>query len=354
MDEQAQARPLPERKSYRYLDVLRCVCVYMVIICHCCGFVEQDPSLVGTRLWWFSNCVNILGHVGVSIYFMISGFLLLSDPRTLNVGQFYRRRLCKLLPPFLIWNVAYYLLTCAENHRLPDVDAFIREFANQGSAVHLWYVYQIIGLYLLMPFLKRIVDHCTTKELVVLLGVVLLQPTFMRFINLTQDYVWLAPFQALMEGYVGFLLLGYLLGWQELEPKARAWVYALGVFGLAFGMAGNYNSSKDGIVNLPYNEGYAITQFLISAALFLLAKQADGKLPAAVRRWAGKIQPLTYGIYLSHIFVLRRCLYAAEQGWGSLLTTAQHILVRFLVTAVGSTALNWFFSRVPVLKKYLL
>lgn len=354
MDEHGAASPLIERQNFQYLDVLRGISIYLVILSHCVGFVQEDPSLLGTRLWWVCDVMNILAHMGLSVFFMISGFLLLSDPRTLDIGTFYRRRLCKLLPPFLIWDVIYYLQKCIINGTHPDIDNFFFEFANQGSEVHLWYVYQIIGLYLLMPFLKRMVDHCSTKELVVLLAVVLLQPTILRCINTMQTYVWIEPFRALMEGYVGFLLAGYLLGTRELSRKARGWIYGLGLFAVAWGTWGNYHFSGGGKVYLVFNEGYFISQYMTGAAFFLLAKQTTGKLPALLRRGAGELYKLVYGIYLSHMFVLKWCCYATDKGWGSGLSPLGLILSRFFLTAVITTAMNWFFSRVPALKKYLL
>lgn len=354
MDEKAPVRPLAERENHEYLDVLRCISAYLVVLSHCLSFVEEDPSLVGTRLWWLCDVMNILAHMGLSVFFMISGFLLLSDSRTLNVGAFYRRRLSKLLPPFLIWNVIYYLQHCYIDGHPPDIDRFFFEFAGQGSEVHLWYVYQIVGLYLLMPFLKRIVDHCSTKELLVLLTVVLFQPTILRCVNIIQSYVWIAPFQALVEGYVGFLLLGYLLGTRELSPKTRGWIYGLGLFAVVVGTWGNYHFSADAQVALPFNEGYFITQYMTGAAFFLLAKQTAHKLPKLIRRLTGELYKLSYGIYLSHMFILEWCWYAASKGWCSELPLAQQILIRFLVAAAGSTALNWVFLQVPGLKKYLL
>lgn len=344
-------KPAEDRRPE--LDVLRCIAMYLVIGLHCIDDTLSTNALFGTRTWWVLNVCSGFVHMGVPLFFMLSGCLLLSDLRTREVGKFYRRRLGKLLPPFLIWDVIYFLDRCAADGTAPSPRVFFRELAAQGSKYHLWFVYQMIGLYLLMPFLKRIVDQCSTRELTVFLGVVLLQPTLFRFLNIVQPVVWLAPFLALVEGYVGFLLTGYLLGSRELSPKVRRCIYALGVVGLAVGAWGNYFYSSPQRMDLLFNEGYAITHYLTSGACFVLARQYAGKLPQGLLRAAGKVSRLTYGIYLLHALVLdlivrnRAYLLPAR-------TPAEFVTISFLAVSVVSTAAVWALSHIPAARKLLL
>ena len=344
-------RPTADRRPE--LDVLRCVAVYLVIGLHCIASVIINSTIFGTRTWWVANVCSSFVRMGVPLFFMLSGCLLLSDPRTLEIGTFYRRRLGKLLPPFLIWDMVYFLDRCATDGIKPDLRIFFKDLTIQGSKYHLWFVYQIIGLYLLMPFLKKVVDHCTTGELTVFLVVVLLQPTLFRFLNLVQTVVWLAPFQALVEGYVGFLLMGYLLGCRELSPKVRHCIYALGVVGVVVGIWGNYVYSTPANMELPFNEGYSISHYLTSGACFVLAQQHAGKLPQWLLRAAGKVSRLTYGIYLIHVLVLDqvyRNIGYIMPGY----TPAEFVCVSFLVVSVVSTAAIWAISHIPVARKLLL
>ena len=341
------------RRHCAYLDVLRCLAIYLVVGLHSIADPLTNKGLFATRTWWVLNVCSGLVRMGVPLFFMISGYLLLSDPRTLDIGKFYRRRLGKLLPPFLVWDVIYFLKRCAEEAVEPDILTFFKELASQGSKYHFWFVYQIIGLYLLMPFLKRIVDQCTTRELVIFLGVILLQPTLFRLLNVVQPVIWFNLFRALVEGYAGFLITGYLLGSRELSRTARWWIYGLGLVGLVGGAWGNYVFSSPDHIDLVFNEGYSITHFLTSGACFVLAKQLTGKLPQRLLRGTKKVSHLTYGIYLSHVLLLDLIL---QNRWYIMpnQTPAGFTVFSFVVTSLVSTVFVWLVSHVRGLRKLLM
>lgn len=341
------------RRHCAYLDVLRCLAIYLVVGLHSIADPLTNKGLFATRTWWVLNVCSGLVRMGVPLFFMISGYLLLSDPRTLDIGKFYRRRLGKLLPPFLVWDVIYFLKRCAEEAVEPDILTFFKELASQGSKYHFWFVYQIIGLYLLMPFLKRIVDQCTTRELVIFLGVILLQPTLFRLLNVVQPVIWFNLFRALVEGYAGFLITGYLLGSRELSRTARWWIYGLGLVGLAGGALGNYLCSSPEKINLVFNEGYCITHYLTSGACFVLVKQHAGKLPRWLLRGTEKVSQLTYGIYLSHLLVLD---WIFQNRWYIMpsQTPAIFVIFAFVVTSLVSTVFIWLVSHIRGLRKLLM
>ena len=103
--------------------------------------------------------------MGVPLFFMVSGFLLLSSEKTDCVQTFYKNRVSRLCVPFLFWDIVYYFESCVLEGRSPGLLPFLNELTRQGSKYHLWFVYQIMALYLLMPFLKKIVDGSTRRGL---------------------------------------------------------------------------------------------------------------------------------------------------------------------------------------------
>lgn len=350
---EAGSRPLAQRRC-AYLDVLRSIAIYLVIGLHCIGDILEDRNLFSTPTWWMMDVLSGVVRMGVPLFFMISGFLLLTDPRTDHVGEFYRRRLGKLLPPFLVWDLIYFLHKCytEEGWTVNEV-GFFRELTGLGSKYHLWFVYQMLALYLLMPFLKKIIDHSTEKELLVFLGVVLLQPTIFRLLNVVQTLVVFGPFLAIVEGYVGFLLAGYLLGTRELSAKARRWIYVLGLVGFVGGAYGNFFRSEAANIRLYGNEGYFITHYMTASACFVLVKQTAEKLPGWLKRVTGKLSGLSYGIYLSHVLVLELVLDTLRQR-GAPLGPALESGVTFLTVSVLVTLAVWLVSHVPGVRRLLM
>lgn len=80
---------MEERKSY--IDVLRILAIFSVILLHCNTNFFPIASLYPQREWLLANCINAISRFGVSIFFMISGYLLLSANSSDNIGKFYKK-----------------------------------------------------------------------------------------------------------------------------------------------------------------------------------------------------------------------------------------------------------------------
>ena len=90
----------PSRRRWDY-DLLRVASMVGVVYLHtAAGALRQ----LGTPLWHFSNLISSLATAAVPLFFMLSGALLLSHPRTAELGTLFRRRLPKVLIPLLAWS----------------------------------------------------------------------------------------------------------------------------------------------------------------------------------------------------------------------------------------------------------
>ena len=340
----------PPASRRGYLDVLRCLAIFLVIALHCTAGQIVRPELFGTRTWLACDIVNGFARMGVPLFFMISGFLLLSSGKTDDIRGFYIHRFSKLLPPFLFWDVLYYFETCAAGGQAPGLLPFLQELTGQGSKYHLWFIYQIAGLYLLMPFLKKILDHSTRREQLAFLAVVLLQPTIFRFLNIIQRTVTFSPFRALVEGYAGFVLLGYLLGSCQIPKRGRMAIYAVGLLGLGGCIVGNFLTSSPEEIVLYFNAGYSITHYMSAGALFLLVKECAERIPAWALRRAASLSGRTFGIYFIHVLILD--LYGAALGRLGLAPGAGlRIAGSFVFVSAVSVCAVYVLSKIPLLRR---
>lgn len=90
-----------------------------------------------------------------------------------GTGAFFKKRFSRIIGPFLFWCVvfAFYFIF----YRGDTMADFLTNVAhipvNFGTEVgHLWYIYMLIGLYLLIPVLSPWVAQCSKKELQTYLG----------------------------------------------------------------------------------------------------------------------------------------------------------------------------------------
>ena len=76
-----------------YLDFLRCLAIIFVIILHSIMAALENPAFYQHPSWYLCMLVEPFDRTGVPLFFMISGFLLLSSPKTENLWEFYRRNI---------------------------------------------------------------------------------------------------------------------------------------------------------------------------------------------------------------------------------------------------------------------
>ena len=130
---------------------------------------------------------------------MMTGLLLL--PVRESATQFYKRRIPRVLLPMLIWSVVYYMIPWVTGLLGLDKEIvtifFPFEFSPSqeagdmlkniamipltfnGYTTHMWYLYMLIGLYLLMPFFSTWIekqDKTLTHTYIILWGCSLMLP----------------------------------------------------------------------------------------------------------------------------------------------------------------------------------
>ncbi len=328
-----------KKKPLVHLDILRIYAAFCVILLHVISPLHGNLSLYGTPLWHTVNVLNAFARTGVPIFLMLTGCLLLPSPAVAEFGRFYRRRLSRILIPFFIWDLLYYAAGCLSSGRPILLRGFLDELLVRGSAYHLWYVYTLAGIYLLLPFLSRALSGCTNRQIFWLALLAAFPGAIRPLINLTTPLA-IHLFDPLLEGYLGYVILGY---WLSRIPLNRLTAWAIpvcGLGGLAMGVLFNFFRSSPEGLDLYFNGGYNLNHYLLAAAIFLAARHL--RLPDVPRLWAilHRISGLTYTVYLAHVMVLEllsRLLplngYAAE--------IVLHSTLCFLIALVLAFLLDW-------------
>lgn len=333
-----------------YLDLLRCLAILLVITLHTTMPILNNAGYYGTRVWYLCMLQNEWSRVGVPLFLMLSGYLLLRDSRTLDVTSFYKIRLPRILIPLAVWNLIY----CLGHARREGVASALKTYWDtllvNGSKYHFWYIYTLLGLYLLAPFLKRIVDHTTTKEQIILLTLILFPGALRPLFNMSLP-LYLYLFDPLIEGYAGFFLLGWMLGSYELPQKIRAAFYLGGAAGYALGTIGNLLAATPEGNSMPFNIGYYLNHYLCAAAVFVLVKTLlNGKIcpPFHLSQIISRLSGVTFGVYWVHVLVLDTIspVLAGLPAGPTLL-----LLLTIAATAAISFAIALILSRIPGLRR---
>ena len=98
---------LEKENHYYWVDILRFISVFLVIIIHVSTPLVNNWREASHRDFMVGNLYDSLSRVSVPIFFMVSGYLLLGKKESL--ASFYKKRLKKILFPFVAWSVLYLL-----------------------------------------------------------------------------------------------------------------------------------------------------------------------------------------------------------------------------------------------------
>ena len=95
------------RSRLVWVDVLRLVAMLMVIAGHSVDIYNATPQEDPMNGFW-GAFIGSLMRPSVPLFAMMTGLLLL--PVGQSAGDFYRRRIPRVLFPMLFWSVIYYLI----------------------------------------------------------------------------------------------------------------------------------------------------------------------------------------------------------------------------------------------------
>ena len=168
-----------------WLDVMRLVAILMVVICHCTDPLNASAEARSNPDIGFWGAVwGAAVRACVPLFVMITGALLL--PVRQEAGAFYKKRIPRVLWPFLIWSVLFNLapwfiqwvggssaLVTDFFPYAPDPSASLSDALRDVAMIPLaftvyatpmWYIYLLVGLYLYMPIFSAWVTAASDKS----------------------------------------------------------------------------------------------------------------------------------------------------------------------------------------------
>lgn len=339
------------RERIVYLDFLRCLAIFFVIVLHSIATIIVNPAFYQCPSWYLCMIIDPFNRTGVPLFFMISGYLLLSSPKTEHILDFYKHNIPKLVVPLTTWSLIYYFAEVIYTQTPIDIYDFLSRFFDQGISVHMWFIYSLLGIYLLCPFFKRIINHCSFKQLLILLGIILFPTTIRPILSsvLPFDVYLFAP---LMEGLIGYFLLGYLLGQMNFHKRARTLVYLGGLIGYVVCLLGNLSAASSQAISLPMDGGYMLNHYLLAASIFVFFRTLFEIHLVQLTKFSNllaKISNLVFGVYWVHVLIL----YILTDFIGRNISIILFIILRIGCTVPLSFLISAAISAIPIIR-YIL
>ena len=344
----------PERsRDIQYINRLRIASIYAVVTAHVTIWLTM-ASTPFTFNWWLGCWIFYLCFCSIPVFVMISGALLLGDSRRETVWQFYRKRLVRLGVPLVAWTVVYLAFRAFAEHEPLSVARVAHLLMMADPYYHLWFLYMILGLYLVTPLLRVFVrrSSCTQRLFVIVVMLVLSNAYFQ-----VDALLWNRQRSVLTMfiPYIAYYLCGYELS--RIDPRRIPSKYFLvpivvaAAYLVAF--SGVFLDRQGGVGARFVFDFFSPPVVFMSVAIFWAAWLHDmtAKPLEGVRRTAVEwIASTTLGVYVLHPLVLAyiRNRLSSHAGNGTFL--AGVILIP-PVTFAACYAITTVLMNIPVVRR---
>lgn len=305
------------------MDLLRIFSCFCIIGLHVSGQIENP-------LLWRS--IQAFVRPALWVFMALSGYYILSRPIN-KWREFWFKHITGLVIPFIIYVYLYHVYY-DKTFLHYDIIGLLK-----GDPIgHLWYVYTLIVLYIISPFLQKMLNALNQKQIVCLLFIMLFTSRSIDiYTALGKEFGF--PVALITDCSLFFLILGYYL--HEYPIKNKKIIFILGILNIFLCI---YALSNSILVNHICELSVVMTIGVIF--YFTVFKCINGwNISSKLKKVIGFISGRTYGIYLIHILILQ--IINEKQIWlleGKVGRQIWYFLIRclaiFVVGGVCATILD--------------
>lgn len=292
---------------------------------------------------------------------MLSGYLLLK--KTEPLGNFLKKRLSKIVIPLVGWTIFYSVLIWklpmtiyVSQTFTPSLDSALRLLFSP-VIYHMWFLYAILGIYLVIPMLRLVVQNAARPLLYYLIALWFFASSILFTITTFTTYYNVIDLR-MISGYGGFFIAGAVLGEIEISKKQLVGLSFLAALMIFIGSYGTYLSTKDtGLYSSFFLEYLSPNVIILSFSSFLILKkvgQSIGKInKPAIHKGFKIVGAASFGIYLVHVFVLD--MFAFSPLGSSLSVLERNPIFSIPLTTIivfaSSLVIVLILKKIPVLKR---
>lgn len=318
-------------------ELLRAISCISVVLLHVAALYTEEVQVYQhypNISFSFCDFIQIITRTAVPCFVMLSGAFML-DKQHLNVVEFYKKSLPKLIIPTLLFEIFYMMVSVFGGN---SVAGALHGALTGNIAGHLWFMFMMMGLYITFPllyFIKQNIDH---KMFVVFSLVMVL---FSCIIHFSYELPWAG--QCLE--FIGYFLMGNLIRkiGKELPGSVRSWILlSFGFLLITFILNeyqfyhGTYDPTFFRNPNFP-------TVIIASLSIFVAFSKAEvNHIPNVFQ----KLAKHSMVIYMLHPFVINVICKVAKKLCGGWLPTPFIyvpflIIVCLLLTYAGACVLDY-------------
>lgn len=343
------------KKRIVYLDLLKVFAIFLVIYNHSHQYIVDTNDLVKILHYIF----YVICKVAVPLFIMTTGIIFLG--RKTSYEEIFCKRIFRVFVPLLVVlgiNIILYggnalgiILSPFSTYTIPEYPYWI------------WYLYMLIGLYIVTPFLQKMISNFEEKDYKNFLILFLILPSLLEMYSYITNIVTgtsykivdsflLCPFSIC----IGYYVLGYYLHKKIISNKEAK--IALTVFLIFIILGTVYLYFGINKFHLTFDTLMTYQSFIIcipAICLFILFKYyiGDSTKKQKIDKFICSLSNCVFGVYLFHVFVIR---YLRDCNFMYNIFSINFclgVLVLDILCFIITSFIIYLLRKIPVVKKFL-
>ena len=333
------------KKRELYSDILKIIAIFLVVVIHAIAAYRDKYFYTNVKYYTLLTFIDSFTRIAVPIFFMITGTFMLSKT-TEKYSTYLKKRIPKLLIPFFLISIFYYVYECNRVGNPIKVIDFIMGFLNNGIKYHFWFMYAIIIIYLLIPYLQVLVQNLNRKKIFSLILLLFIFTNVLNTIYLLTNRYDYGMFKSFtlpsLFAYINCLFIGHYLHTYEIDKKKKIVLFILSIMCICMMPIADHF----------FVNGYRNDEMLIVTSIFpiipavftyLFAKEHfKFKKENIFTKLILNISPCIFYIYMIHVYIIEKFEKDLSKYWthhsfkGNILRLIIVTVVSFIVSLLIS------------------
>lgn len=344
---------MEENKKIIWIQNLRAIACILIVLLHIIdGWLKtnQIKLTMYSGRWWIDNIfIQIFVRTAVPIFIMISGALLLNPKKNIKLGKIikYIKKMFFIIITFgLFYCLIEQFVYDSFNNPLKSIGiSILHVFENKSWGV-MWYIYMMIGLYIITPLIKAFINNTDDKNLIftliTLFIVSFIVPTINYLFNVEITNFYLEGF-----AYIFYYMMGYFIAYRLKSLIKDRIIYFFGIIGLIGSLSllilkNSYYLEFDTNINC----------FIAIWSMFIYYLCSNEIIKIKENNILNYIAKYSFGIFLIHTFWLN-IINKGLNIYPNILPSGIGELVFLIGTITISIISCMILYKLPLLKKIL-
>lgn len=330
-----EKKQMTETGHFQYgYGILRIFACAAVVVHHVLLFLYRNAAVTDAPL-----ILDNLLMCNNGLFFMLSGKFALENYDG-NIQNYYRKKWTGIVLPVCFFSLLHFSFFNGMPVTGESVKVFLGGLLENRITGYLWFVYALVGFYLVVPFLAVMMRQLTLKERDVLLGILVFAVTLANVGEIMGKGLELTGFP--FTGYIVFCLIGYLADHCSIKKYDKI-VIVMGIISALLSCYEFTHALNPSIYDV------CLTRILMCVSIFYLVGTYMARVPKCLEKPVRFVSGHTFYIYLMHGIVQEMLLPVMLRMLDSshlALFCVGYCIGVFVVSLLSAALLQWIQAKI--------